>query len=51
LGDQAGKSGAMGVPTIGGEFFDTEPSGPNGRSILCRFVWTNTNLYLYESQM
>jgi hypothetical protein len=39
----------MGVPTIGefkngrGEFFDTEPSGPNGRSILCRFVWTNTN--------
>ena len=43
------KSGAMGVPTIGefkngrGEFFDTEPSGPNGRSILCRFVWTNTN--------
>jgi hypothetical protein len=43
------KSGAMGVPTIGefkngrGEFFDTEPSGPNGKSILCRFVWTNTN--------
>jgi hypothetical protein len=43
------KSGAMGPPTIGefkngrGEFFDTEPSGPNGRSILCRFVWTNTN--------
>jgi hypothetical protein len=43
------KSGAMGVPTIGefkngrGEFFDKEPSGPNGRSILCRFVWTNTN--------
>jgi hypothetical protein len=43
------KSGAMGVPTIGefkngrGEFFDTEPSGPNGRAILCRFVWTNTN--------
>jgi hypothetical protein len=43
------KSGAMGVPTVGefkngrGEFFDTEPSGPNGRSILCRFVWTNTN--------
>src|SRR5260370_20096410 len=43
------KSGAMGPPTIGefkngrGEFFDTEPSGPNGRSILCRFGWTNTN--------
>jgi hypothetical protein len=43
------KSAAMGVPTIGefkngrGEFFDTEPSGANGRSILCRFVWTNTN--------
>jgi hypothetical protein len=43
------KSGTMGPPTIGefkngrGEFFDTEPSGPNGRSILCRFVWTNTN--------
>jgi hypothetical protein len=40
------KSGAMGAPTIGefkngrGEFFDTEPSGPNGRSILCRFVWS-----------
>jgi hypothetical protein len=43
------KSGVMGVPTIGefkdgrGEFYDTEPSGPNGKSILCRFVWTNTN--------
>ncbi len=40
------KSGAMGQPTIGefkngrGEFFDTEPSGPNGRSILVRFVWS-----------
>ena len=40
------KSGALGPPTIGefkngrGEFFDTEPSGPNGRSILCRFVWS-----------
>jgi hypothetical protein len=40
------KSGAMGAPTVGefkngrGEFFDTEPSGPNGRSILCRFVWS-----------
>jgi hypothetical protein len=40
------KSGAMGAPTIGkfkngrGEFFDTEPSGPTGRSILCRFVWS-----------
>jgi hypothetical protein len=43
------KSGAMGVPTIGefrngrGEFYDTEPSGPNGRSILVRFVWSGTN--------
>jgi hypothetical protein len=43
------KSGTMGPPVIGefndgrGEFFDTEPSGPNGRAILCRFVWTNTN--------
>ena len=41
------KSGALGAPTIGefkngrGEFFDTEPSGPNGRSILVRFVWSN----------
>ena len=41
------KSGAMGQPTIGefkngrGEFFDTEPSGPNGRSILVRFVWSD----------
>jgi hypothetical protein len=41
------KSGAMGPPTIGefkngrGEFFDTEPSGPNGRSILIRFVWSD----------
>jgi hypothetical protein len=41
------KSGAMGPPTIGefkngrGEFFDTEPSGPNGRAILCRFVWSD----------
>ncbi|HEY6372691.1 MAG TPA: hypothetical protein VIX37_19085 [Candidatus Sulfotelmatobacter sp.] len=42
------KSGAIGVPTIGefkngrGEFFDTEPSGPNGRSVLVRFIWSNT---------
>jgi hypothetical protein len=41
------KSGAIGQPTIGefkngrGEFFDTEPSGPEGRSILVRFVWSN----------
>jgi hypothetical protein len=41
------KSGAMGAPTIGefkngrGEFFDTEPSGPNGRAILVRFVWSD----------
>ncbi len=36
--------GGMSQPTIGefnngrGEFFDTEPSGPNGRAILVRFV-------------
>ena len=42
------KSGAMGPPTIGefkngrGEFFDTEPSGPDGRAILVRFVWSDT---------
>jgi hypothetical protein len=41
------KSGAMGAPTIGefkngrGEFFDTEPSGANGRAILVRFVWSD----------
>src|SRR5260370_20418250 len=23
------------------QFFDTEPSGPNGRAILVRFVWSN----------
>ena len=40
------KSGSMGPPTIGefkngrGEFFDAEPSGPNGRAILVRFVWS-----------
>jgi hypothetical protein len=43
------KSGAMGPPTIGefkdgrGEFYDTEPSGPNGRAILVRFVWPKTD--------
>jgi hypothetical protein len=37
----------MGAPTIGefkngrGEFFDTEPSGANGRAILVRFVWSD----------
>jgi hypothetical protein len=42
------KSAVMGVPTIGkfkngqGEFFDTEPAGPNGRSVLVRFIWSNT---------
>ena len=41
------KSGTIGAPTVGefkngrGEFFDTEPSGPNGRSILVRFVWSD----------
>lgn len=40
------KNGAMGAPTIGefkkgrGEFFDTEPSGPNGRAILVRYIWS-----------
>jgi len=43
------KSGAIGVPTIGqfkdgrGEFYDTEPAGPNGRSILVRFIWSKTD--------
>jgi hypothetical protein len=43
------KSGAIGPPTIGefkngrGEFFDTEPSGPNGRAILVRFIWSKTD--------
>jgi hypothetical protein len=42
------KSAALGVPTIGkfkngqGEFFDTEPAGPNGRAVLVRFIWSNT---------
>jgi hypothetical protein len=42
------KSATMGVPTIGkfkngqGEFFDTEPAGPNGRAVLVRFIWSNT---------
>jgi hypothetical protein len=41
------KGGTVGLPTIGefkngrGEFFDTEPSGPNGRSILVRFIWSD----------
>jgi len=41
------KSGSIGVPTIGefkngrGEFYDTEPSGPNGRAVLVRFIWSN----------
>jgi hypothetical protein len=44
-----GKSGTMGVSTVGefkdgrGEFYDTEPSGPNGRAILVRFIWSKTN--------
>lgn len=43
------KNGVIGIPTVGefkngrGEFFDTEPSGPNDRAILVRFVWSNTN--------
>jgi hypothetical protein len=43
------KSGTMGPPTIGefkdgrGEFYDTEPSGPNGKAILVRFIWSKTN--------
>ena len=42
-----GQHGAIDGPaTVGefkngrGEFYDTEPSGPNGRSILVRFVWS-----------
>jgi len=40
-------AGTMSPPAIGefknghGEFFDTEPSGPNGRAILVRFVWSD----------
>jgi hypothetical protein len=44
------KSGTIGVPTVGqfikdgyGEFYDTEPAGPNGRAVLVRFIWSNTN--------
>jgi hypothetical protein len=43
------KSGTLGVPTIGeikdgrGEFYDTEPAGPNGKSILVRFIWSKTD--------
>jgi hypothetical protein len=43
------KSGTIGPPTIGefkngqGEFYDTEPSGPNGKSILVRFIWSKTD--------
>lgn len=43
------KSGTIGPPTIGqfkdgrGEFYDTEPSGPDGRSILVRFIWSKTD--------
>jgi len=43
------KNGVLSLPaTVGqfkdgrGEFFDMEPSGPNGRLILVRFLWTNT---------
>jgi hypothetical protein len=41
-----GKDGTLGQPTIGafkngrGEFYDTEPSGPDGRAILVRFIWS-----------
>jgi hypothetical protein len=41
-----GKDGILGIPTIGefkngrGEFFDQEPSGPNGRAVLVRFIWS-----------
>ncbi|HEY1470501.1 MAG TPA: DUF1579 family protein [Candidatus Acidoferrum sp.] len=43
------KSGTIGIPTIGqfkdgrGEFYDTEPAGPNGKSILVRFIWSKTD--------
>ena len=42
-----GKDGVLGVPTIGefkngrGEFFDQEPSGPNGKTIFVRYVWSD----------
>jgi hypothetical protein len=45
------KGGTIGVPTIGGfkegrgEFYDTEPSGRNGRVILVRFIWSKTNTH------
>jgi uncharacterized protein DUF1579 len=43
------KSGTIGIPTIGqfkdgrGEFYDTEPAGPNGKNILVRFIWSKTD--------
>ena len=43
------KSGTIGVPTIGqfkdgrGEFYDTEPAGPNGKNVLVRFLWSKTD--------
>jgi hypothetical protein len=43
------KNGTLEQPTIGqfkngrGEFLDQEPSGPNARAILVRFVWAETN--------
>jgi len=43
------KGGTIGVPTIGefkggrGGFYDIEPSGPNGRNILVRFIWSKMN--------
>jgi hypothetical protein len=43
------KNGTLSLPaTVGefkngrGEFFDTEPAGPNGKDILVRFVWSDT---------
>ena len=40
------KDGLLGAPPVGefrngrGEFFDQEPSGPHGRMILVRYVWS-----------
>lgn len=43
------KDGTAAPATIGefknghGEFFDTEPAGPNGKNILVRFIWSETD--------
>jgi len=43
-----GKDGILGQPMIGefkngrGEFYDQEPSGPDGKAIIVRYIWSNT---------